>query len=708
VYEPTPIDNSRIRLDAELERLVEPLARNNHELWARRRMAEGWRRGARRDDDARETPLLVPYDSLPESEKEYDRDNARETLKAILALGATIQPPGPALPQPGAGDAPPRFTLEQCRDLAARAAGQGECLTACDLADEGLRHWPADRRLRQLRALALARMGSHPEARRILSELGAEAQDEETLGLLARTYKDLWLESGAAADLERACQAYSDAYSPHRERYWTGINTATLTYARGDLDTARRIAAEVRAVCLAQLDSAPPAERYWITCTLAEAALVSGDIDEAARRYGEASSAGQADTGNLSSTLRNARIVLRHMTAETAARIENAIGMPGIAVFSGHRTDEPGRPRPRFPLSAAADVGSAIRARLVEARVRIGYASAAAGGDILFLEAMQSIGGRTHVVLPSSRAQFLAESVAPCGAEWIPRFERVLENANEVILASEEQLSLGSVAYDYANQVLHGLAVARAAQSGAALLRLAVWDGLPGSPAGTGDVVSRWRSGGHTVHVIEPLSGMLSIAPPDPVPCPPRRHDDSELGSGIRAMIFADAYHFSRLGEAQMPDFIHRFIGLVASLVEQTSPPPVFQNTWGDGLFFVFEEAPAAGRFAIRLAQAVSAMDRRAAGLPETINLRIALHVGPVYRFRDRIIGRPNFIGSHVNRTARIEPITPPGQVYGSHAFAAIAALEAPGEFRCDYVGRIPLAKDFGEFAMYRVQAGDA
>jgi class 3 adenylate cyclase len=146
--------------------------------------------------------------------------------------------------------------------------------------------------------------------------------------------------------------------------------------------------------------------------------------------------------------------------------------------------------------------------------------------------------------------------------------------------------------------------------------------------------------------------------------------------------------------------------GLVASLVEQASPPPVFQNTWGDGLFFVFEKAADAGRFALRLARSVSAMDRKAAGLPETINLRTALHVGPVYRFRDRIIGRPNYIGAHVNRTARIEPITPPGEVYGTHAFAAIAALEAPGEFRCDYVGRIPLAKDFGEFAMYRVQPG--
>jgi class 3 adenylate cyclase len=63
-------------------------------------------------------------------------------------------------------------------------------------------------------------------------------------------------------------------------------------------------------------------------------------------------------------------------------------------------------------------------------------------------------------------------------------------------------------------------------------------------------------------------------------------------------------------------------------------------------------------------------------------------------------------MGSHVNRTARIEPVTPPGQVYGSYAFVALAHRQAPGRFSCDYVGRIPLAKGFGEFPMYRVRGG--
>jgi hypothetical protein len=91
-YRPVPIDNSRVVLNPELQRLVEILARNNHELWARRRMEEGWRYGPKRDDDKKQTPVLVPYEQLSERE-EYDRENAVETLKTIIALGGRVELP---------------------------------------------------------------------------------------------------------------------------------------------------------------------------------------------------------------------------------------------------------------------------------------------------------------------------------------------------------------------------------------------------------------------------------------------------------------------------------------------------------------------------------------------------------------------------------------------------------------------------------------
>ena len=92
-YTPKPISTSGVNLDQDLERLVERLAANAHEVWARGRLRDGWRYGPKRNDARRTHPCLVPYDELPESEKTYDRRLVNGTLKAALALGYDIRKP---------------------------------------------------------------------------------------------------------------------------------------------------------------------------------------------------------------------------------------------------------------------------------------------------------------------------------------------------------------------------------------------------------------------------------------------------------------------------------------------------------------------------------------------------------------------------------------------------------------------------------------
>lgn len=89
-YSPNPIDTSSIELSEDLCELTEKIAENVHEVWAASRIAEGWTYGEKRDDIAKTTPCLVPYDELPEIEKEYDRNTAMQTLKFILSLGYYI------------------------------------------------------------------------------------------------------------------------------------------------------------------------------------------------------------------------------------------------------------------------------------------------------------------------------------------------------------------------------------------------------------------------------------------------------------------------------------------------------------------------------------------------------------------------------------------------------------------------------------------
>jgi hypothetical protein len=90
-YTPQPIDTFAVELPPEIGELIEQLSAHNHDVWARQRLSDGWHYGPARNDERKEHPGLVPYDELTDSEKEYDRQTAREVLKAVLALGYRIE-----------------------------------------------------------------------------------------------------------------------------------------------------------------------------------------------------------------------------------------------------------------------------------------------------------------------------------------------------------------------------------------------------------------------------------------------------------------------------------------------------------------------------------------------------------------------------------------------------------------------------------------
>lgn len=90
-YTPQPIDTSEVKLPDDVLELTELLARHTHDIWARQRLQDGWRYGPARSDTEKLHPCLVPYEALSDSEKEYDRQTAMQTLRAILALGYRIE-----------------------------------------------------------------------------------------------------------------------------------------------------------------------------------------------------------------------------------------------------------------------------------------------------------------------------------------------------------------------------------------------------------------------------------------------------------------------------------------------------------------------------------------------------------------------------------------------------------------------------------------
>lgn len=69
-YIPRPIDLSDVMLTDDLSELREAIAKNAHDIWAQNRMAQGWTYGPERNDALKQTPDMVAYEDLPETEKD--------------------------------------------------------------------------------------------------------------------------------------------------------------------------------------------------------------------------------------------------------------------------------------------------------------------------------------------------------------------------------------------------------------------------------------------------------------------------------------------------------------------------------------------------------------------------------------------------------------------------------------------------------------
>jgi len=606
---------------------------------------------------------------------------------------------------------------------AERLLRQGEPLLAYNAADTGLQRVPGHLRLRQLQALALARSGDLERANRSLVELARDGVDDaETLGVLARTHKDLGLQARDRArrdaHLEAAYRLYEQAYSSSLQRgardaaLYTGINAATVAVLRGQLDEARWLAADVHRICNEAAAADPQSQaEYWRQATLGEAALILGDAPAAARHYANAMALARDRYGDLSTTRRQARLLAGHLPIDDAW-LGEVLRIPPVLVFTGNMIDQPGRPMPRFPASLEATVAAAIERAVAKVRPLAAYGSAACGADILCLERVHAIGGEIHVVLPFPPDEFRRTSVDIAEGGWGARFDRLLEVATTVTVTSDHRAT-GSVAtFEYANLVLTGSGQLRAQLLDTSLCGLAVWDQAGGGArGGSASVVSLWEARGIPVEHVN-LAYLRQEIYTRAVPVPPvdesGSSEDAAAGANhrIKALLFADAVGYSQLTEDQIPRYVSGFLGAVADLNQRTRHRFEHVETAGDGLYMVFDDARDAAHYALELSELATGTDWTAHGLPASFNLRIALHCGPVYCGRDPVTQGGLFTGPHTSRAARIEPITPPGQVYASSAFAAVTAARGAGDIVMRYVGRTPLAKRSGSLALYHLEPG--
>ena len=237
----------------------------------------------------------------------------------------------------------------------------------------------------------------------------------------------------------------------------------------------------MRAICEGEIARASGEGDYWTRATLAEAALILGEREEAEAQYAAAAKVAGSRHGDLASTRRQARLVLAHSGADDAW-LARVLAIPPVLVYTGHMVSPAARRSGAFPAHLEAAVREEIRSASKRIRPVAAYGSAACGTDILCLEAVQEMGGETHVTLPFPPAEFRKVSVETAPG-WGERFDRVLAAADSVVVASDHPAEGSLSGFEYANLVLTGAGRLRAQVLGTSLVGLAVWDGAPGARA---------------------------------------------------------------------------------------------------------------------------------------------------------------------------------------------------------------------------------
>ena len=612
----------------------------------------------------------------------------------------------------------------------------GQAMFAHDILREARQHFPHDLRLTQLFCLSLIKCGFLLDARDMLTRLVRAGQvDEETLGILGRVYKEMWLTAGggdpANPYVRQSRNLYLKAFRGSRGHY-SGINAATLSLIMGDRTAAHKLARLVIHLCADRLKE-PGGRDYWTVATLGEAFVLLGRQEQASRYFRLARSLEGTNYSTLASTRRQLSLLARYTDIDEG--VLEVLRVPPVVAFTGHMLDAPGRKPPRFPETMADSARRAIEAVLDRLGSSIGYSSAACGGDILFVESLQARGGEANVILPFDRREFLAVSVSFAGERWERRASAVLDTASRVEIANPGSYGGEDLLFSFANRLILGKAIQRSRLLETEAHLIALWDGRRSrAVGGTGEFVEVWEGTGRPLTVIDVRSdgaqGPLLTTRTTPgqavqrgaagsrqiraAKAKPRRGPrgsgrrlrpkGGEVARDVVAILFADLVGYSRFGEDQIPDYIRGFLGTLAGRLEGFPGRPVFKNIWGDALLFVYQDFAEAAEAAVELRDMVRETDWAALGLPEDLNIRVGLHAGPVYYAREPLLKRTNFFGFHVNQAARIEPITSAGNVYASEQFAALMLAHPGNRLECRYVGVIVLPKQFGSYPIYHIK----
>jgi tetratricopeptide (TPR) repeat protein len=579
-------------------------------------------------------------------------------------------------------------------NLAGRALTSGNPLFGLEVAAAGIAHHPHDQSLAIVHGLALARCGATEHSQVALTRIAESLTDldtldaastEELFGVLARTHKDLGFQTDDEV-ARRGHFAQAIRWYRHAGRrsggYWPRINVAAMLALSGQLALAGPDAQRAYEDALQLLDKDHGrTDRYWLMATLGEAAMLLGQLERADRCFRKASEISRRDRrlGELASTRLQARRLAPCVNLEPEW-VDGCLPPVRLAIWIGTQAN------------AAVDFAALDVALPAEglADVEVAYGCLQGIADVALAEALQATGAETTIVLPCPIEIFLAGLRAQSAADVADRAGIVLRQAAQVVVATPgcDQPTAGDQVY--ARELASGLALLRSRQLCGHIRGIVAGDVAPDTLAHYGATFSAWQMSGLSTNV-----DLSELSP-------------TYLQSPTKTFLFADFRGFSELTQSGVERFFDVIWGGIARLLQVRAAegrPALHANTWGDGLYVVYEQAADAAHLALDACDWIrtSADLHRQSGLPERLAIRVGLHAGPAHACVDPVTGTRSYASTHASFASRLEPTTPPGLVYASQAFAALLELEFDSGLDCRLVGQLAWAKGVGRQPTYRI-----
>lgn len=594
-----------------------------------------------------------------------DAADARPSHHPLIVIDPGVAFAAEAEGEPPRGvDASPDAEAAALLAQASAAMRDGNDLRCHDLLSRALKRGLRTRRMEYLRILALANVGGTRLAMEHYRNLGLapDELDEDWLALRGRLEKDLALASSgdeSVAHFLRAAEAYSDSFHRWQGPY-SGINAATTLLMAGQAAPARALAEQVR-VRLADLQPSRELDQFFHEVSGAEAALHLGDQMRCREHLAQANLRCVNDVVRRGRTLQQMRRLCQQLQLDTA--VLEPLRMPPLILLRRRADSDELASDAVLDLRIEADIpsGALVFMPLLD-RV-----------DLELAERLLAGGAHLYPTLTQPGDDTLAMWNARWGEASAQRLAQVLERAQRVAIVPG---------------FLDAEAPWRAHQVGCTALGASLLTALR---LGC-EWRSAWTERRQTRVFCRPGDVGEYVEGPQPT-----------AGRRMVGVLFADFAGFGRIADTDMPRFWRDVMGTMSTRLGHYGKQVLHSATWGDALHVVTRDATTTAEIAADILESLELQRRNHSGIASQLELRVAAHYAPAFEDVDALRGTPVFYGSQISFAARIEPVTPPGTIFGSDAFVARLMLESPERFSAEYAGELELAKKFGAHPLFAV-----